>query len=196
MAVPFYWKYTGQQETDRIIDAFEQEVEESQEDEQKEENDKKDEQATPSKEDAAILAEGTTIGIIQIEKIDLKFPIMEGTVAKVLNSGIGHITETAAIGTNGNCVLCGHHGSRYGTFFNRLTELAKGDEVEILDKEGNIHTYEVVDMFTTHPYDNSIKTQNDSEELTLFTCASKGTMRYVVKCVAKQEGGGTNDRTD
>ena len=37
---------------------------------------------------------------------------MEGTTSKVLNAGIGHIEETAGIGESGNCVLCGHNGSR------------------------------------------------------------------------------------
>ena len=30
----------------------------------------------------------------------------------MLNAGIGHIEETAGIGESGNCVLCGHNGSR------------------------------------------------------------------------------------
>jgi sortase A len=111
---------------------------------------------------------------------------MEGTGASALNAGIGHITETAGIGEKGNCVLCGHNGSRRGTFFTPLSQAAIGDDVTILDKNGETHIYEITDSFVVDPYDNSIKTQTGEEELTLFTCAQKGTMRYVVKCVPKE----------
>ena len=56
--------------------------------------------------------EGGVIGIIEIPGLDIRYPVMEGTTSKVLNAGIGHIEETAGIGESGNCVLCGHNGSR------------------------------------------------------------------------------------
>ena len=51
---------------------------------------------------------------------------------------------------------------------------------------GITYTYEVADSFVTDPYDNSIKVQGEDTESTLFTCASKGTMRFVVKCVLRE----------
>ena len=187
MAVPFYWHFKGSNETERIITEFEQKLEETVDDEAKEEK-SVCEQTTISEEDAALLSEGEVIGIITIEKIGIKYPIMEGTSSKVLNAGIGHLSETAQIGMPGNTVLCGHNGSRYGTFFTPLNQVEKGDEVSILNKNGETHLYEVVDMFVINPYDNNIKSQGDTEELTLFTCANKGTMRFVVKCVPKNGG--------
>ena len=56
--------------------------------------------------------EGGVIGIIEIPGLDIRYPVMEGTTSKVLNAGIGHIEETVGIGESGNCVLCGHNGSR------------------------------------------------------------------------------------
>ena len=38
------------------------------------------------------------------------------------------------------------------------------------------HIYEVTETEVVNPYDNSIKTQSDEKELTLFTCSQKGTM--------------------
>ena len=81
-----------------------------------------EEQTSISKEDEAILKEGGVIGIIEIPSIDIRYPVMEGTSVDVLNVGIGHIPETAGIGESGNCVLCGHNGSRYGTFFTPLNQ--------------------------------------------------------------------------
>ena len=178
MAVPFFWRTTGEKQTEQLISEFERTLE----DDQDEKKDVEEEQTSISKEDEAILEEGNVIGIIEIPSIDIRYPVMEGTGSAVLNAGIGHIPETAGIGESGNCVLCRHNGSRYGTFFTPLNQISIGDEVEIIDKKGQAHIYEVTETEVVNPYDNSIKTQGEGKELTLFTCSQKGTMRFVVKC--------------
>ena len=45
---------------------------------------------------------------------------------------------------------------------------------------------EATETEVVNPYDNSIKTQSDEKELTLFTCSQKGTMRFVVRCIYKE----------
>lgn len=182
MAVPFFWRTTGERKTEQLISEFEQTLEV----EHNEETDVEEEQASISEEDEAILAEGGIIGIIEIPELSIRYPVMEGTTASVLNAGIGHISETAGIGEVGNCVLCGHNGSRYGTFFTPLNQIETGDEVTIIDKNGQTHIYEVTETAVVDPYDNSIKVQGEKKELTLFTCSQKGTMRFVVKCRYKE----------
>ena len=184
MAVPFFWRATGEKQTEQLISEFEQTLE----DDYDEETDVEEEQTSISKEDEAILKEGGVIGIIEIPGLDIRYPVMEGTTSKVLNAGIGHIEETAGIGESGNCVLCGHNGSRYGTFFTPLNQISIGDDVTIIDKNGQTHIYEVTDTEVVNPYDNSIKTQGEEKELTLFTCSQKGTMRFVVRCRYKEAG--------
>ena len=178
MAVPFFWHVSGEQKTNQLITEFEQELEETGD----EETGVEEEQTSISKETQAILEKGNVIGIIEIPSINIRYPVMEGTGKEVLNAGIGHISETAKIGGEGNCVLCGHNGSRYGTFFTPLNQVKSGDEVQILDKEGQKHIYEVTGTDVIAPNDNSIKAQGKDKELTLFTCAEKGTRRFVVKC--------------
>lgn len=56
----------------------------------------------------------------------------------------------------------------------------------IIDKNGQTHIYEVTGTEVVNPYDNSIKTQGEKKELTLFTCSQKGTMRFVVRCRYKE----------
>ena len=182
MAVPFFWRATGEKQTEQLISEFEQTLE----DDYDEETDVEEEQTSISEEDEAILKEGGVIGIIEIPGLDIRYPVMEGTTSKVLNAGIGHIEETAGIGESGNCVLCGHNGSRYGTFFTPLSQISIGDEVMITDKKGQEHIYEVTETEVINPYDNSIKTQGNEKELTLFTCFQKGTMRFVVRCIYKE----------
>ena len=182
MAVPFFWRTTGEKQTEQLISEFERTLE----DDQDEKKDVEEEQTSISKEDEAIWEEGNVIGIIEIPSIDIRYPVMEGTTGAVLNAGIGHIPETAGIGESGNCVLCGHNGSRYGTFFTPLNQISIGDVVTIIDKKGQAHIYEVTETEVVNPYDNSIKTQGEGKELTLFTCSQKGTMRFVVKCRYKE----------
>ena len=65
-------------------------------------------------------------------------------------------------------------------------QISIDDEVMITDKNGLKHIYEVTETEVVNPCDNSIKTQGDEKELTLFTCSQKGTMRFVVRCIYKE----------
>lgn len=188
-AIPIVYHYTGMRETDRLTQKFEQNLEEKQEDETEMEETGEKIQAAISEEDAAIFAEGDVIAILEIESIGIRYPVVEGCSSANLNRAIGHLSETGKIGEKGNCVLAGHNGSRYGEFFTKLNQVTTGDKVTLLDTEGTLHTYEVTDSFVVGPYDNSIKTQGGTEELTLFTCAQRGTKRFVVKCVPVREEG-------
>lgn len=189
-AIPIVYHYTGTKETDKLTQEFEQILEEKQEDETEMEEDGEEEtEAVISEEDAAIFAEGDVIAILEIESIGIRYPVVEGCSSSNLNKAIGHMSETARVGGVGNCVLCGHNGSRYGEFFTKLNQVETGDVVTLLDTDGVLHSYEVTESFVVGPYDNSIKTQGDRSELTLFTCAEKGTKRFVVKCVPVGEEG-------
>lgn len=189
-AIPIVYEYTGSRETDKLTQEFEQILEEKQENEaETEETGEKETEATISEEDAAIFAEGDVIAILEIESLGIRYPVVEGCSSSDLNKAIGHMSETAMVGSAGNCVLCGHNGSRYGEFFTKLNQVEMGAVVTLLDTNGEVHAYVVVDSFVVGPYDNSIKNQSDAEELTLFTCAERGTKRFVVKCVPAGEEG-------
>lgn len=185
-AIPIVYEYTGHRETEKLTQEFEHILEDRDETET-EETGEENSEATISEEDAAIFAEGDVIAILEIESIGIRYPVVEGCSSSNLNKAIGHMSETETVGGMGNCVLAGHNGSRYGEFFTNLNQVKIGDEVTLLDISGDLHTYEVKENFIVGPYDNSIKTQGDTEELTLFTCAEKGTKRFVVKCVTAGE---------
>lgn len=187
-AIPIVYHYTGMRETEMLTQEFEQNLEEVQEDEtEMEETGEEETEASISEEDAAIFAEGDVIAILEIEALDIRYPVVEGCSSSNLNKAIGHMSETGRIGEKGNCVLCGHNGSRYGEFFTNLNKVSIGDIVILLDTDGVRHSYEVTETFVVGPFDNSIRTQGEREELTLFTCAEKGTKRFVVKCAPASE---------
>ena len=192
MSVPLSYHFYGNQKTNELIEQFEQNVEQEHQDDGEKEEEREteteaaDTKAPVSEEDAALLSSGDVIGLIEIEALELKYPIVEGADSKQLAYGIGHIPDTAAVGSKGNCVLAGHRGSRYGTYFKYLNRLTEGDVVKITDKEGNVHFYEVVSSEVVGPYDNFVKAQGDKTELTLLTCENSGTMRLIYHCVYKE----------
>lgn len=188
MAVPFYYHFHGQNKTDKLIEQFEKTLEDNKDETEKSKKEDKD-QTTLNKEDAALLSEEDVIGIIEIEAIDIRYPVLEGAGDSQIRYAIGHISETAGLGEKGNCVLCGHNGSRNGTFFTNLNQLNIGDEVKITDKKGNVHMYEVADTYVIGPYDNTVKNQTEEEILTLLTCANKGTKRFICRCIPVKEAG-------
>lgn len=190
MSVPLFYHFYGNHKTNELIEQFEQNVEQEHKEDGKKEEEREteavDTKAPISEEDAALLSSGDVIGLIEIEALELKYPVVEGADSKQLTYGIGHISDTAAIGSIGNCVLAGHRGSRYGTYFKYLNKLSEGDTVKITDKDGNIHQYEVVSWEVVGPYDNSVKAQGEETELTLLTCENSGTMRLIYHCIYKE----------
>lgn len=112
----------------------------------------------------------TVLGVIEIEKIKIKYPILEGVRAADLKVGIGHIPGTAGLGENGNCVLAGHRNYTFGRFFNRLDELKEGDIITITTKKAQ-YKYKVYEKLVVTPDDVSVlKGSRDETKLTLITC--------------------------
>lgn len=112
----------------------------------------------------------TVLGIIQIKKIKVKAPIVEGVKSYNLSRAVGHIPGTAAIGQPGNCVLAGHRSYTFGKFFNRLDELAVGDEITITTKKEDL-TYKVSNISVVTPDDVSVlQGRTDENIITLVTC--------------------------
>ena len=188
LAVPFFYKMHGKSETDKLLKEFEQILEEDAYEEEVRQEIWEGDKASGSEEDTPLFLEENVIGIIEIEAIDIRLPIVEGTSSKDIAYAIGHMSETAPIGEMGNCVLAGHNGSRNGVFFTNLNQLVLGDKVKLIERNGEVHLYEVADMFIIGPYDNEVKAQGEEEILTLLTCAENGTKRYIVRCILVGEG--------
>lgn len=76
-AIPIVYHYTGMRETEKLTQEFEQNLEEVQEDEtEMEETGEEKNEATGRSEDAAIFAEGDVIAILEIEALDIRYPVV------------------------------------------------------------------------------------------------------------------------
>lgn len=92
------------------------------------------EQLTPKIRDSVPI--GTELGILTIDSIELKLPVIEGTTPDGLKVAPGHVPETAHIGDTGNAVIAGHRNYAYGSMFNRLGEIEPGDIISFTDISG------------------------------------------------------------
>lgn len=185
LSVPLVFSLYGGMRNRELLEEIEQSILEDTLHEEEMQEDKGE--TCPDEAEKAVYQEGDVIGIIEIEALDFKYPVVEGAGSSELSVGIGHIPNTAGIGTVGNCVLAGHRGSRYGTYFKYLDRINIGDEIKLTDKEGNVYLYETAEMKVVSPYDNSVKNQGEEKVLTLLTCESNGSMRLVVTCIQKKK---------
>ena len=99
---------------------------------------------------------GTPVALIEIEDINLRRVVVEGTRAEELAKGPGHLVGSAIPGQPGTSAILGR-SSRYGSAFAHLDELKAGQEVTVTTAQG-IHTYEVVD--------STVRSANDSAAFT------------------------------
>lgn len=135
----------------------------------------------------AILNGQKLLGILEIDKLDIVFPIVEGTERGNIRAAIGHMKKTALPGQEGNCVLAGHRGGIYGEFFKNIHKLKKGDTVALTDLNGIIYTYMVYEQFIVEPQDIWVVDEIGGKTLTLVSCEKNGTKRLIVRCSLAEE---------
>ncbi|MDR1541136.1 MAG: class D sortase [Clostridiales bacterium] len=109
-------------------------------------------------------------GIIAIEKINLRSPILKGDSAKNLDLGICELVGSPDMGATGNYVLAGHKSRIYGRHFSRLDELVAGDAIT-LSNGVETFSYEVIEKLQIKEEDTWIlESVSDESIMTLITC--------------------------
>lgn len=129
-----------------------------------------------------------TIATIEIPKINLTYPILEGIT--------GGAEETEALlklspckyhgpdpNEVGNFCVVGHN-YRNSRFFSKVPTLVVGDTIKITDLTGRTITYVIYDKYTVDPSDTNCTTQltGGKKELTVITCTDDSKQRVIVKC--------------
>ncbi len=125
----------------------------------------------PAESQAGVEVQGyKTLGILIIDKIDLRLPILEETSRAALWVGAGLWEGGAGIGEEGNTVLTSHRAHAHGRLFNRLDELAPGDEI-VIETRSARYLYMVYDRQIVRAEDFRPTRPAEGESmLTLFTC--------------------------
>lgn len=115
------------------------------------------------------------IGIISIPAIDRELPVFSEWDYTNLKTAPCRYTGTAYLG---NMVICAHN---YDIHFGSLKYLSYGDTITFTDMDGNVFTYEVIEIETLDPY--AVEEMTTGEwDLTLFTCTVGGATRVTVRC--------------
>ncbi|MCL2546187.1 MAG: class D sortase [Oscillospiraceae bacterium] len=131
------------------------------------------------------------IGILTIESIDLRLPVMEGVKEPELRVAPGRVPQTANIGEIGNAVIAGHRNFTFGSMFNRLGEVENGDIIGFQAMNGQHKAFEVFEILVITP-DNQIAFIQPHNEsiITLYTCTPirEATHRLLIRA-RKIEGG-------
>lgn len=109
------------------------------------------------------------LAALSIPSISCKEVVKEGSDRGTLAKALGHMEGTALPGQVGNCVIVGHRNYNFGLYFNRLNEVAIGDEITISTKEGT-YTYIVMETKVVEPEEVSVLGQTEEANLTLITC--------------------------
>ena len=126
---------------------------------------------TPTTTPPPPLVEGGPAGAIMIPKIGLDGIIVEGVGVEELKKGIGHYPDTKMPGETGNTALAGHR-TTYGHPFNRLDELASGDEISVTTRAGTFR-YTVTEKKVVTPETVEVLDPTPDNRLTLTTCHPK-----------------------
>ncbi|MEC0213406.1 sortase [Paenibacillus ehimensis] len=122
-------------------------------------------------------------GILTIEKIKLKLPIITDATVSHLKLSVASIAGTGKPGAVGNYAIAGHRNLTYGKNFNRLDEVDKGDLIEV-DTGKQQYRYEVQEKLYVLPEDVWVLKGNGKDrEITLITChpMENPTHRLIVK---------------
>ena len=132
------------------------------------------------------------IGILEIDKIDLKMPVAKGVNEAQLQISACWVSETAEVGSTGNAIIAGHRNYTYGSHFNRLGEMALGDKIRYRSISSEIMEFEVCEILEVSPDDPAIFEQPENiQMLTLYTCTpiSTATHRLLIRAERTDEGG-------
>lgn len=118
---------------------------------------------------------GDGIGLIHIPKIGVDRAIVEGVGVPDLRKGPGHYPDSPMPGQIGNAAIAGHR-TTYGAPFNRIDELAPGDDITIVTVAGTFH-YSVTGQLIVTPKQTEVLDPTPDATLTLTTCNPKYSAR-------------------
>jgi sortase A len=111
------------------------------------------------------IVRGSTVGRIDIPRLDVSAVIKAGTDARTLQLAVGHIPGTAFPGEGGNMGLAGHRD----TFFRRLRDIRPDDTIRVTTPSGTFN-YVVERTDVVEPKDVWVLEPTPEPALTLVTC--------------------------
>ena len=121
------------------------------------------------------------IGIINIPKLNIEYPILEKTNEHSLKLSITKFYGEK-INQKGNVVLAGHNNLNK-KMFGKINKLENGDIIELTDSQMVTVKYQVFNKYVIDPNDIDciFPIDENTREVTLITCTNRDKNRLVVK---------------
>lgn len=121
------------------------------------------------------------VGIINIPKINIEYPILEKTNKESLKLSITKFWGEK-INQKGNVVLAGHNNLN-NKMFGKIDRLENGDIIELTDSQMVTVKYQIFDKYVIDPNDIDciFPIDENTREITLITCTNRDKNRLVVK---------------
>lgn len=120
-------------------------------------------------------------GIIEIPKIDIKYPIVSTTSDEAMKIAITKFWGES-INEIGNYCMAGHN-YKNGTMFGKTKYLNIGDTIKMTDLHLNTLEYKVFKIYTIDPDDVTCieSVEPNTREITLITCTNGHKNRLIIK---------------
>jgi sortase A len=137
-------------------------------------------EVVPANMEQVVRRSAVPLAVLEIPKIHLEAPVLNGTDAVTLNHAVGRIAGTARLGEPGNIGIAGHRD----TFFRGLKDLQRGDTIKLKTRE-RTDTYIVDEIQIVTPQDVRVLGPRAHPSLTLVTCypfyfVGNAPQRYIV----------------
>lgn len=130
------------------------------------------------------LKDEDVLGILTIEKINLKATVKEGSTEEILKEYIGHMVETAKY--DGNIGLAAHNRANKYSYFARINELEKDDKI-VYKTKFYTRTYKVTKKVVIYDTDWSYLQATKDNRITMITCIqNKPNQRLCVQAIEEK----------
>lgn len=111
------------------------------------------------------VAPGGIVGMLDVPRLKLSTPVIEGDDDRTLKRAVGHLPDTAMPWENGNSAIAGHRDG----LFRPLKDIKVGDEIRFRTTRDEFR-YRVTDTTIVQPDDVSVLAPRKKPTITLITC--------------------------
>lgn len=120
-------------------------------------------------------------GIIEISKIDIKYPIINETSDQAMKVSVTKFWGPD-INEIGNYIIAGHN-NRDGTMFGKTKYLEIGDIIKLTNLKNETIQYKIFKIYSVDPNDLSYVESEEpkTKEVTLITCTNGHKQRLITK---------------
>lgn len=108
---------------------------------------------------------GGLVGMLDVPRLQLSTPVIEGDDDSTLKRSVGHLPDTPLPWEHGNSAIAGHRDG----LFRPLKDVKVGDEIRFRNTRDE-YVYKVSRTAIVAPDDLSVLQPQDGPSLTLITC--------------------------